>query len=88
MKPTAATTWASLSDYQQGILFYAHTMAFVTLVMKRWLEREITMGSPKRINPMTHSTMSKCSYHRTTSRSMSWKCFIACPDKLKNRHHL
>ena len=44
----------------------AHTTAFGTPVMEHWLEREIAQW---RIDPMTHHTMSKRSYHGATSRS-------------------
>ena len=47
-KPTAATTWATLSDYQQGIFCMhhpsdriEHTMTFVTPVVVHWLEQQI-----------------------------------------------
>ena len=59
----------------------AHTMAFV---IEHWLEQEITQwvhhegsDSPWRIDPMTHCTMSKRSYHRVTS--CSWDRDILCP---------
>ena len=46
-KPTA-TTWATLSDEQQGIFYMyyptdrvAHTRAFVIPVVEHWLEQEI-----------------------------------------------
>ena len=46
-KPAAAT-WATLSDYQQGLFYMhhptdrmTHTTAFVTPVVEYWLEREI-----------------------------------------------
>ena len=42
------TTWATLSDYKQGIFYMehpsdriTHTMTFVTPVMEHWLEQEI-----------------------------------------------
>ena len=47
----AATTWATLSDYQQGFFYMhhstdrrAHTTAFVTPVMEHWLEQEIALN--------------------------------------------
>ena len=39
-----------------------HTTAFVTPVGEHWLEWEIVQW---RIDPMTHRTMSKCSYQRS-----------------------
>ena len=46
-KPAAAT-WATLSDYQQGLFYMhhptdriTHTTAFVAPVVDHWLEREI-----------------------------------------------
>ena len=39
-----------------------HTTAIVTPVVDHWLEREIA--------PTTHRTMSECSYHGATSRSL------------------
>ena len=45
----AATTWATISDYQQGIFYVhhhtyrmVHTMTFVTLVVEQWLEPSTT----------------------------------------------
>ena len=45
----AASTWATLSDYQQGFFYMkypidclAHTTAFVTPVVEHWLERSRT----------------------------------------------
>ena len=47
-KSPAATTWATLSNSQQGIFYMhhstdrtVHTTAFVAPVMEHWLEREI-----------------------------------------------
>ena len=47
-KPNAATTWATVSDLQQGMFYMhhpidriAHTTAFVTPVVEHWLEQEI-----------------------------------------------
>ena len=44
----AATSWATLSDQQQGFFYMhhptgriAHTTAFVILTVEHWLEREI-----------------------------------------------
>ena len=48
----------------------AHTTAFVTPVVEHWLERKTAIWAPPwRIDPMTHRTMRKCSYHRATSHS-------------------
>ena len=41
-----------------------HTTAFVTPALAG--TRNSSMGSPRRNNPMTHHTMSKCSYHGAT----------------------
>ena len=47
-KPAATTTWATLSNWQQGFFYMhnsidriEHTMAFVTPVVEHWVEREI-----------------------------------------------
>ena len=47
-RKAAASTWATLSDYQQGFFYMhhptdriAHTTAFVTPVVEHWLEREL-----------------------------------------------
>ena len=45
----------------------AHTTAFVTPIMKHWLEQEIgQIGPPWRVDLMTHRTMSERSYHGAT----------------------
>ena len=48
-----------------------HSMAFVNSVVEHWLGemRNSWMGPPWRIDPTTHRTMRKHSYHRATSRS-------------------
>ena len=40
-------------------------------VVEHWLEWEIAQCPPWRIDPTTHHTMSECSYHRATSRSLN-----------------
>ena len=47
-RKTAGSTWATLSDWQQGFFYMhhptdriTHTTAFVTHIMEHWLEREI-----------------------------------------------
>ena len=39
-KPAAATSWATLSNQQQGI-FYKHNPMVFTLVVQHWLEQEV-----------------------------------------------
>ena len=38
-----------------------------------WNEKLLNRSTPWRIDPTIHRTMSKCPYHRATSRSLEWE---------------
>ena len=89
----ATTTWATLSDYQQGFFYMHHptdrivpfhrqdsTYHGLCYTSRGALAgtRNSSMGPPWRIDPMTHRRMSERSYHGATSRS--------CPGQ-RNRYN-
>ena len=53
-----------------------HTTAFVTAIRALAGMRNNSMGPPQGIDPTTHHTMSRCSYHIATFHCYVYQCSV------------